>query len=82
MEKTEKVLCFAEYFKVIFEKLKSTIFNFIELSPSLEEIENANEILCKQNFRVIEVYNIIKSYFETLLIFKASLSKVRKSKKR
>ena len=44
----------------IFEKLKSTIFNFTELSPSLEEIENANEILCEQSSIVIEVRTLSK----------------------
>ena len=47
-------------------KLKGTIFNFIELSPSPEEIENANEILCEQNFRVIEIQNTVENYLETL----------------
>ena len=60
MENTEKVLCLAEQLNVIFEKLKGTIFNFIELSPSQEEIENANEILCEQSSRVIEIQNMSK----------------------
>ena len=49
-----------EQLNVIFEKLKSTIFNFTELSPSLEEIENANQILCKQNSIAIEVRTLSK----------------------
>ena len=48
LENTEKVLCLTKQLNVIFEKLKGTIFNFIELSLSPEEIENANEILCEQ----------------------------------
>ena len=64
MENTEKVLCLAVQLNVLFEKLKGTIFNFIELLPSPEEIENANEILCKQNSRVTEIQNIVKNYFE------------------
>ena len=49
-----------EQLNVIFEKLKSTIFNFTELSPSLEEIENANQILCEQNSIAIEVRTLSK----------------------
>ena len=49
-----------EQLNVIFEKLKSTIFNFTELSPSLEEIENANQILCERNSIAIEVRTLSK----------------------
>ena len=49
-----------EQLNVIFEKLKSTIFNFTDLSPSLEEIENANQILCEQNSIAIEVRTLSK----------------------
>ena len=42
LETTEKVLCLTEQLDVIVEKLKGTIFNFIELLPFPEEIENAN----------------------------------------
>ena len=61
LENTEKVLCLTEQLNVIFEKLKGTIFNFTELSPSPEEIENANEIFCEQNSRVIKFQNILKN---------------------
>ena len=60
MENTEKVLYLTVQLNLIFEKLKGTIFNFIELSPSQEEIENANEILCEQSSRVIEIQNMSK----------------------
>ena len=60
LENTEKVLYLTVQLNVIFEKLKGTIFNFIELSPSQEEIENANEILCEQSSRVIEIQNMSK----------------------
>ena len=60
-----KWFCWAVQLNVIFEKLKDTIFSFIELLPSPEEIENANEILCKQNCRVIEIQNIVENYFKT-----------------
>ena len=60
MENTEKVLYLTVQLNVIFEKLKGTIFNFIELSPSQEEIENANEILCEQSSRVTEIQNMSK----------------------
>ena len=60
MENTEKVLYLTVQLNVIFEKLKGTIFNFIELSSSQEEIENANEILCEQSSRVIEIQNMSK----------------------
>ena len=82
MENTEKVLCLTEQLNVIFKKLKGTIFNFIELSLSTEEIENANEILCGQSSRVIEVQNIVENYFETSSkSSKVCSSKVFKSKK-
>ena len=81
-ENTEKVLCLTEQLNVIFEKLKGTIFNFIELSPSPEEIENANEILCEQNSRVIKIQNIVKNFFETSpKTSKLCSSKVSKPKK-
>ena len=82
LENTEKVLCLTEQLNVIFEKLKGTIFNFIELSLSPEEIENANEILCEQNSRVIEIQNIVENYFETSpKTSKICSSKVSKSTK-
>ena len=56
----------AKQINISLGKLKETIFNFIELSPSPEEIENANEILCEQNFRVIEIHNTVENYLETL----------------
>ena len=82
MENTKKVLCLAEQLNVIFEKLKGTIFNFIELLPSIEEIENAIEILCEQNSIVIKIQSIVKNYFETSSkTSKICSSKVSKSKK-
>ena len=82
LENTEKALCLTEQLNVIFEKLKGTIFNFIELSPSPEEIENANEILCEQNSRVIKIQNIVKNFFETSpKTSKLCSSKVSKPKK-
>ena len=61
---------------------KGYIFNFIELSRYPEEIENANEILCEQDSRVIEIQNIVKNYFETSFKFSKICSlKVFKSKK-
>ena len=66
LENTEKVLCLAEQINIIFGKLKGIIFNFIELSSCPKEIENANKILCKQNFRVIEIQNTVENYLETL----------------
>ena len=82
MENTEKVLCLAEQLNVIFEKLKGTIFNFIELLPSIEEIKNAIEILCEQNSIVIKIQSIVKNYFETSSkTSKICSSKVSKSKK-
>ena len=82
LENTEKVLHFTEQLNVIFKKLKGTIFNFIELSPSPEEIENVKEILCEQNSRVIEIQNIVENYFEiSSKISKICSSKVSKSKK-
>ena len=65
MENTEKVLRLTEQLNVIFEKLKGTNFNFIELSSSPEEIENANEILCEENSRVIVIQNFVENYVET-----------------
>ena len=64
------------------EKLKGTIFDFIEeLLPSPEEIKNANGIICKQNSRVIEIQNIVEKYFETSFkTSKTCFSKVSKSK--
>ena len=58
LENTEKALCLTEQLNVIFEKLKGTIFNFIELSPSPEEIEKrmkffANNILELLKFRTL-----------------------------
>ena len=71
MENTEKILC-----------LEGTIFNFIELSPFPEEIENANEILCEQNSRAIEIQSNVENYFETSSKYsKVCSSKVSKSKK-
>ena len=61
MENTEKVLRLTEQLNVIFEKLKGTNFNFIELSSSPEEIENANEILCEENSRVIVIQNFVEN---------------------
>ena len=88
MENTEKVLCLTEQLNVIFEKLKGTNFNFIELSSSPEEIEmkfewkNANEILYEQNSRVIEIQNIVENYVETSSkTSKICSSKVSKYKK-
>ena len=81
-ENTEKVLCLTEQINVIFEKLKGTIFNFIELSPSPEETENANETLCEQNSTVIKIQNIVKNFFETSpKTSKLCYSKLSKSKK-
>ena len=80
MGNTEKALCLTEQLNVIFEKLKDTIFNFIELSPFVEEIENANEILCEQNSRVIKIQNIVENYFEiSSKASKICSSKVSKS---
>ena len=81
MENTEKVLCLADQLNVNFEKLEGTIFNFIELSPFPEEIENANEILCEQNSRAIEIQSNVENYFETSKYSKVCSSKVSKSKK-
>ena len=82
LENTEKVLFLTEQLNVIFEKLKGAIFNFIELSSSPEETENANEILCEQNSRVIEIQNIVENYFETSSkTSKICSSEVSKSKK-
>ena len=82
MENTEKILCLADQLNVIFEKLEGTIFNFIELLPFPEEIENANEILCEQNSRAIEIQSNVENYFETSSKYsKVCSSKVSKSKK-
>ena len=49
--------------------------NFVELSPSSEEIGNANSI-------VIKIQNIVKKYFERLTkSLKVCSSEVSKSKK-
>ena len=49
LKNTKKVLCLAKQLNFILEKLIGTIFNFIWLSASPEEIENANKILYKEN---------------------------------
>ena len=80
MENTEKVLCLTEQLNVTFEKLKGTVSNFVELSPSPKEIKNADEMLCQQTSRVIEIQNIVENYFETSSkISKICSSKVFKS---
>ena len=82
LENTEMVLCLTEQLNVMFKKLKGTTFNFIELSPSPEEIENVNEILCEQNSRVIEIQSIVENCFEiSSKISKICSSKVSKPKK-
>lgn len=43
---------------------ESTTFNLIEISPSPEEIENANEILWEKDSRVIKIQNVVENYFE------------------
>ena len=58
LENTEKVLYLTVQLNVISEKLKGTIFNFIELSPSQEEIEMrtkffANKVLELSKFRTL-----------------------------
>ena len=55
---------------------------FVELSPSSEEIGNANEVFWEQNSIVIEIQNIVKKYFERLTkSLKVCSSEVSKSKK-
>ena len=65
LQNSKKILYLAHLLNVIFEKLKSTIFSFIELLQSPEK--NANEILCKQNSSVIEDQNVVENYFSNII---------------